>query len=113
VNVLLATALPLVVNVAIITQSGLDASLIVIAVTNALIDSTVGLFAASNAGIGQAIFDSQIESTLMNVAGVVAVTALVVTVNGLVDAQPVHVPGEGAYFGPVSVICSTQEDSHG
>jgi hypothetical protein len=98
VTVLPATALTVNLTMAFVVTAGMDATAIVAAVQTALCDPLAGLFSPANMGIGQPLFDSEIEAVCLGVPGVVAIQSSKFTVNGNSDAGPLHVPGDGAYF---------------
>lgn len=98
VTVLPATAVKVALTMALVVTAGMDAATIQTAVQTALCDPAVGLFSPANLGIGQALFDSQIEATVLAVAGMVAIQSSTFTINGDLDAGRLHSPGDGAYF---------------
>jgi hypothetical protein len=99
VTVLTATPVTVTLTMALVVTAGMDAIAIQTAVQTALCDPNVGLFSPANLGIGQGLFDSEIEVTVLAVAGVVAIQSNIkFTINGSVSAGPLHTPGEGAYF---------------
>lgn len=98
VTVLPATALTVNLTIAFVVTAGMDANAILAAVQSALCDPLAGLFSPAHLNIGQPLFDSQIEAACMQVAGVVAIQSSTFTVDGNVDAGPLHVPGDGAFF---------------
>jgi hypothetical protein len=53
----------------------MDTGIIAAAVTTALADPQSGLFGSWNLGIGQTLFDSQIEAAVLSVTGTVAITS--------------------------------------
>ena len=89
--------------------------MITTAVTAALADPETGMFAPANLGIGQTVFDSQIEAACLRVSGVVAISASTFYAGQDIDSGPLHVPGEGAYYllSADGVSASTQADPHG
>jgi hypothetical protein len=98
VNVLPATEVPVSLTLGLITTPGMDTTAIQTAVQTALCDPTSGLFSPAGIAIGQGLFDSVIEAACLVVPGVVAIKSLQFSINGVVDALPLHSPGEGAYF---------------
>ncbi len=118
----LATALEALLRVSVVISSVVDLDVTRQSITGALTDPTTGLFAPSNLGVGQAIFNSQIEQAILAVDGVVAVSALAFLsrrrtgkflTGGFTSGQgSMHSPGEGAYFTP-SLTLSIQVDNHG
>jgi len=114
-SVVAATPLPVALVLTLVVTPGYDTDTIMASVTTALADPTVGLFAPANLGIGQVVFDSQIEAACLSVAGVVALTVLTFYNGATVDPGPLHVPGEGAYWllAPAGVSPGTQVDPNG
>jgi hypothetical protein len=98
VTVLPATDVPVSLTISLIVTPGMDAIAIQAAVQTALCDPTAGLFSPAGISIGQGLFDSVIESVCLAVPGVAAIQSLQFSINGVVDAGPLHSPGEGAYF---------------
>jgi hypothetical protein len=97
VSVVLATAIPVILILAIVVTPGMDADAISAGVKSALADPESGLFAPGRLRIGQPVFDSQIEAACLSVPGTVAVIASLFWV-GFPDPRPLHVPAEGAYY---------------
>lgn len=79
------TAMPVAMTLSLtfLCNSTLDAPAIKTALTMALTDPDAGLFGQRVAGIGQAIYDSQIEAACLKVAGVQAVHNLSFASNSL------------------------------
>ena len=75
-NIVAATPVNAALTLTFVCDSALDAPAIQAALTTALSDPDVGLFGAKVIGIGEAIYDSQIEAACLNVAGVTAVRGL-------------------------------------
>jgi hypothetical protein len=98
VKVLPATALTVTLTLDLVVTAGMDAPAIETAVQTALCDPLAGLFSPAYLGIGQGLFDSQIDAAVLAVSGVVAIQSSIFTINGKVDPGPLHTPGEGAYF---------------
>jgi predicted phage baseplate assembly protein len=98
VNVLSATEVPVTLTLGLITTPGIDTTAIQTAVQTALCDLASGLFSPAGIAIGQGLFDSVIEAACLAVPGVIAIKSLQFSINGVVDAGPLHSPGEGAYF---------------
>jgi hypothetical protein len=115
VSVVLATARPVSLSLTLLVTPGMDAGAIVAAVTAALTDPVVGLFAAANLPIGRPLFDSQIEAAVLAVRGAVAITAQAFVVGGAADPGPLHDPGEGGYFtlDPADLAITPEGDPHG
>jgi hypothetical protein len=124
VAVKLATPVEATLRMTLIIGLGLEAAPILAAVQAALTDPVTGLFSPDSAGIGQSVFDSQIEEVVLEVEGVVAISAFSFVSGdpslerfgfrfGFLPQQPSHSPGEGGYFAPVQVSLSTQVDTHG
>jgi len=72
-SVKLATPVEMALTLDFLCDSDLDAPAIKTALTTALGDSDNGLLGANNVGIGQVIYDSQIEAACLKVPGVQAV----------------------------------------
>jgi hypothetical protein len=98
VSVVLASAIPVFLYLAIVVTPGMDASAISAGVKSALADPQAGLFAPGRLRIGQPVFDSQIEAACLSVEGTVAVIASTFYACGSLDLRPLHVPSEGAYY---------------
>ena len=98
VSVVQAKAIPASLALTLIVTPGMDADAIVAAATNALVDPDTGVFSANTLPVGQPVFDSQIEAGVLSIAGAVAIAVQKFTLNGVVDAGPLHDPGEGGYF---------------
>jgi hypothetical protein len=84
-----ATPVEMSLSLTFLCDSMLDAPAIKIALTAALTDPDAGLFGARTIGIGQVVYDSQIEAACLNIAGVQAVHNLSFTNN----AMPVNIAG--------------------
>ena len=84
-------------------------------IDQALADIESGLFGAWNLGIGQPVFDSQVEAAILSVPGAVAVTAMVFIADGLTDPGPLHNPGEGAFYTlvPADIAITVEPDHNG
>jgi hypothetical protein len=110
VTVLTATEVVVTLTFTIVYTAGMDSGAIATAVQTALCDPTLGLFSPPQIAIGQGLFDSQIEAACLAVSGVVAITGSQFTINGTLDTEPLHSPGEGAYFSlvPANFFPSTQ-----
>jgi hypothetical protein len=98
VQVLTATPIPISLTLTLIVTTGMDTTAIQTAVTTALCDPSVGLFAPAQSGIGQGVFNSVIESACLAATGVVATKGLIFAIDQSTDPGPLHLPGEGAYF---------------
>jgi hypothetical protein len=98
VSVMLASAIPVFLFLAIVVTPGMDASAISAGVKSALADPQTGLFTPARLRIGQPVFDSQIEAACLSVEGTVAVIGSLFWVFGSADPGPLHVPAEGAYY---------------
>jgi hypothetical protein len=74
-----------------------------------------GLFGAGNLGIGQPLFDSQIEAAVLAVPGAVALTAATFYADGAVDPGPLHNPGEGGAYrlDPLDITITTEAGTNG
>ena len=69
-------------TITLLVTPGMDTTIITGAVQTALTDTETGLFGSWNMGIGQTVFDSQIEAAVLAVEGVVAMTVLTFAANG-------------------------------
>jgi hypothetical protein len=98
VTVLQATAVPVLYALNYIVAAGTDTDALNAALSTALTDSEVGLFSPSYLQIGIGLFDSQIEAVCLGVTGVLAIASSQFTFNGILDTNPIHLPGDGAYF---------------
>jgi hypothetical protein len=98
VRVLTATAITVTLTLALIVTPGMDPNAITANVSTALCDPLAGLFSPVGIGIGQGLFDSNIEEVVLAVSGVIAIASSQFAANGLVDANPLHLPGEGSFF---------------
>lgn len=115
VVVVQAKALAASLAITLIITPGMDGGGIIAAATAALVDPDTGLFSAVRAGVGQAVFDSQIEAAVLSAKGAVAIRDWTFSINGAADAGPLHDPGEGGYFdiGAAGVSIVTEADPHG
>jgi len=102
VTVLPAKPLTVTLTMSFVVVTGMDTTAIQAALTSALCDAQSGLFSPSHLGIGQTLFDSQIEAACLAVDGVIGIQSSKFAVNGSVDAGPLHNPGEGAYYSLVA-----------
>jgi hypothetical protein len=93
-----AEELPVTLTLALIVDGSMNANAIEANVTTALRDPQIGLFSPLHLGIGQGLFDSNIEAAVLAVSGVIAIKSSQFVFKGAVDAGPLHLPGEGAYF---------------
>jgi hypothetical protein len=75
-NIVAATPVNAWLSLTFVCDGALDAPAIQAALTTALTDPDAGLFGARVIGIGEAIYDSQIEAACLKVAGVSAVRSL-------------------------------------
>jgi uncharacterized phage protein gp47/JayE len=98
VQVKLATRIKVALRLTLLVTPGMDTTLIGAAVKTALTDTEVGLFGSWNMAIGQVVFDSQIETAVLGVAGAVAITALKFKADGAAEGGRLHNPGEGAFY---------------
>ncbi|HEY2858175.1 MAG TPA: hypothetical protein VGJ21_07145 [Terracidiphilus sp.] len=98
VTVLPATPLSVTLTMSFIVVAGMDEIAIKANLATVLCDPISGLFSPPQIGIGQPLFDSLIQAVCLAVDGVVGIQSSTFTVNGVVDAGPLHSPGEGAYF---------------
>jgi len=98
VKVVQATQIAVALTLTLLVTPGMDTTIIQAAVATALTDTEAGLFGSWNMGIGQTLFESQIESAVLGVSGAVAITVQSFVANGVVQAGPLHSPGEGGYF---------------
>jgi hypothetical protein len=114
VSVTVASAIPVLLFLAILVTPGTDVNTIRAGVKSALTDAESGLFAPARLRIGQPVFDSQIEAACLSVEGTVAVIASLFWV-GHIDPGPLHVPAEGAYYAlkPDRVFIITEPDPNG
>jgi hypothetical protein len=98
VRALPAIEKPVTLTMAFIVAAGMDPAAIKAALQTALCDPLAGLFSPPQIGIGRQLFDSMIEAASLAVTGVVAIKSCQFSINGAIDAGPLHNPGEGAYF---------------
>jgi predicted phage baseplate assembly protein len=115
VSVVQATAVPAGLTLTLIVTPGMDTDAIGAAAAAALTDPDTGVFSANALPVGQPVFDSQIEEGVLAVAGAVAIAAQRFTMNGALDAGPLHDPGEGGYFvlAAADVTIVTEPDPNG
>ena len=115
VLVVQASQVAVALTITLLTVPGMDATLIAAAVATALTDTEVGLFGSWNMGVGQRLFDSQIEAAVLGVSGAVAMTILSVEADGAASVGPLHDPGEGGYFtlDPADINLTTEPDPNG
>jgi uncharacterized phage protein gp47/JayE len=98
VQAVTATSIDISLTLTLVVSASADQAAIQTAVTTALCDPGVGLFAPAVSGIGQGVFNSAIEVACLAVQGVTATMGLIFAVDGIADSNTVHWPGEGAYF---------------
>ena len=115
VLVVQATEVPVALTLNLLIIPGVDAGLVSANVVTALTDPETGLFGAWNLGVGQGVFDSQIEACVLAVQGAVAITAMTFQTDAGVDPGPIHNPGEGGYFtlDPADINLVTEPDPNG
>ncbi len=115
VLVVQATQIPVALTLTLLVTPGMDTTIITAAVVTALTDIEVGLFGAWNMGIGQTVFESQIEAAVLGVSGAVALTAQGFIANGITEAGPLHNPGEGAFYtlDPADINLTPEPDPNG
>jgi hypothetical protein len=99
----------------LLVTPGMDAAIIGAGVATALADPEVGLFGSWRLGIGQTVFDSQIEAAVLGVPGAVAITALTFYADDRIDSGPLHLPGEGAFYtlDPADIESTLEPDPNG
>jgi hypothetical protein len=99
----------------VLVTPGMDATQIQAGVVTALSDTEAGLFGSWNLGIGQPVFDSQIEAAVLAVPGTVALIAATFYADGVVDAGPLHNPGEDSVYilDPADITPGTEPDPNG
>ena len=98
VTVLPATEIDVTLTMVFVVAAGTDTDTLTSALTTALCDPTTGLFSPANCGIGQGLFNSDIEAACLNVSGVLGIQSSQFSVNGAVQSGSLYLPGEGAYF---------------
>jgi len=110
-----ATEIAVALGITLLVTPGMDTTIIAAAVATALTDTEVGLFGAWNLAIGRTLFESQIEAAVLGVAGAVAITAQSFIANGVTDAGPMHLPGEGGYYtlDPADIALIMEPDPNG
>jgi hypothetical protein len=115
VQVVQAAEVDLALTLTLLVTPGMDQTIIGAAVATALTDTEVGLFGSWNMGVGQIVFDSQIEAAVLSVSGAVAITAMSLEADGAASAGPLHSPGEGGYFtlDPADINLTMEADPNG
>ncbi len=110
-----ATEVPVSLVLTLVVTPGMDSELIAAAVATALTDTEVGLFGSWNLGVGQPVFDSQIEAAVLSVKGAIAVTAMTMFAASVLDAGPLHSPAEGAFYSldPAAITLTQEPDPNG
>jgi predicted phage baseplate assembly protein len=98
VQIIQATPIAAALVITLLVTPGMDTSIISAAIIAALTDTAAGLFGAWNLGIGQTMFDSQIEAAVLAVPGAVAIPSQTFYANNAIDPGPLHLPGEGAFY---------------
>jgi predicted phage baseplate assembly protein len=93
-----ASQIAIGLTLTLLVTPGMDTTIIGNAITTALTDPETGLFGAWNIGVGQTLFDSQIEAAVLSVAGAVALTELRLTANGIHQPGELHLPGDGGFY---------------
>jgi hypothetical protein len=102
VTALQAVEISVTLTIAFVIAAGTDVNALTSALTTALCDPLMGLFSPANLGIGQGLFDSDIEAACLQVAGVIGIQSSQFAFNTAVDLGPLHLPGEGSYFSLVT-----------
>jgi hypothetical protein len=115
VQVVQATQIVVALVLTLVVTPGMNATQIAAGVVAALSDPQAGLFGAGSLGIGQPLFDSQIEAAVLAVSGAVALTAATFYADGAVDAGPLHNPGEGGTYmlDPADITITTEAGANG
>jgi len=98
VTVSMATPITVTLTMTFVMPAGANSDAILAEVQTALCDPIAGLFSPTNLGIGQSLFNSDIEAACLKVAGVSGISSLQFAMNGAVDPGSLHSPGEGNYF---------------
>ena len=98
VTVVQAIEVSVTLTMAFVVLAGTDVNALTSALTTALCDPLTGLFSPANLGIGQGLFDSDIEAACLEVAGVIGIQSSQFAFDGGVDPGPLHLPGEGYFF---------------
>jgi hypothetical protein len=99
-HVVIAPAMPIPVSLSLhlLVDQRFIASDVAAKVATALLDDDTGVFGASRLGIGEAVFDSQIDKACIGVDGVVAVHGMVFSVDQVAEPTERHAPGEGNFY---------------
>jgi hypothetical protein len=115
VRVVQATQIAVALVLTLVVTPGMNATQITAGIVTALSDPQTGLFGTSKLGIGQPLFDSQIEAAVLAVPGAVALTAATFYADGAVDAGPLHNPGEGGthMLDPADITITTEAGGNG
>ncbi|MGA3398928.1 MAG: hypothetical protein ABSC95_06885 [Acetobacteraceae bacterium] len=115
VQVVLATQIAVALVLTLVVTPGMDTNQITAGVVTALSDTEAGLFGSWNLGIGQPVFDSQIEAAVLAVPGAVAITAATFYADGTVDPLSLHNPGEGCVYmlDPADITLTPEPDTNG
>lgn len=85
-------------TMAFVIVAGTDVNALTSALITALCDPLTGLFSPANLGIGQGLFDSDIEAACLKVAGIIGIQSSQFAFDSGVDPGPLHLPGEGNFF---------------
>ncbi len=93
-----ATPIPISLSLHLLVDRRYDEIDVKARVSTALLDDDTGLFGARRLGIGEAVFDSQIDAACVHVNGVVAVHGIDVTGDSAAQRGERHAPAEGAYY---------------
>ena len=93
-----ATPIPVSLSLHLLVEQRHIAADVAAQVSTALLDDDTGVFGSRRLGIGEAVFDSQIDAACIDIDGVVAVHSIVFTVNQATQAGERHTPGEGAFY---------------
>jgi uncharacterized phage protein gp47/JayE len=115
VKVTQATELDVALGLTLIHTPGIGTDQLKQAVRTALTDTEAGLFGAWRLNVGQTVFVSQIEASVLAVRGAVALIALTFIANGTQRSGPIFDPGEDGYFAldPANVSFSLEPDPNG
>lgn len=116
VVVSLATPVPVLIVLVILTDASHHAEDVTAAVRDAMLDDLTGLFGAHRLGIGEAIFNSAISEACLACDGAISLRAMLFGNFNTWSFEwgPRHDPGEGAFYrlDPQWLFILTEVDQH-
>jgi hypothetical protein len=109
-----ATPITIVLQLRLLIDPRYQAPDLIAAATAALLDDDNGLFGARRLGVGEAVFNSQIDAVCLACEGVVAVHDIVFATYLWIHDEERHAPPEGAFFrlAPQNLLITAEVAQH-